>query len=61
MLFPFSALTVSSSASLPGLPNVPASSIGRPIHGWEDNIKMYFREVGLNGTNWIVLAQVRDK
>jgi hypothetical protein len=30
---------------------------GRPRHRWEDNIKMDFREIGLNGANWIRLAQ----
>jgi hypothetical protein len=31
----------------------------RPVHGWEDNIKMYLREIGINGTNWIRPAQDR--
>jgi hypothetical protein len=33
--------------------------LGRPRRRWEDNIKMYFRETGINGTNWIPLAQDR--
>jgi hypothetical protein len=32
---------------------------GRPRRMWEDNIKMDFREIGLDGTNWIQLAQDR--
>jgi hypothetical protein len=26
---------------------------------WEDNIKMELREIGINGANWIQLAQDR--
>jgi hypothetical protein len=33
--------------------------LGRPRRGWEDNIKMDFRERGIDGTNWIQLTQVR--
>jgi hypothetical protein len=33
--------------------------LGRPRHRWEDNIKMYLGEIGLNGANWIQLAQDR--
>jgi len=28
---------------------------------WEDNIKMDLQEVGCGGTNWIELAQDRDR
>jgi hypothetical protein len=28
---------------------------------WEDNIKMYLREIGWGGMDWIVLAQDRDQ
>jgi hypothetical protein len=31
--------------------------LGRPRHRWEENIKMDLREIGINGTNWIQLAQ----
>jgi hypothetical protein len=31
----------------------------RPRHSWEDNIKMDLRELGINGANWILLAQDR--
>jgi hypothetical protein len=29
--------------------------LGRPRHGWKDNIKMDLTEVGINGENWIWL------
>jgi hypothetical protein len=29
----------------------------RPRRRWEDNIKMDLREIGIDGTNWILLAQ----
>ena len=35
--------------------------LGRPRRRWEDNIKMDLQEVGRGGTDWIVLAQYRDK
>jgi hypothetical protein len=31
--------------------------LGRPRRRWEDNIKMYLREIGIDGANWIKLAQ----
>ena len=33
--------------------------LGRPKRRWEDNIKMYLREVG-GGGDWMELAQDRD-
>jgi hypothetical protein len=33
--------------------------LGRPRHRWEDNIKMDLREIGIDGANWIHLAQDR--
>jgi hypothetical protein len=33
--------------------------LGRPRHMWEDNIKMYLREISIDGANWIQLAQGR--
>jgi hypothetical protein len=33
--------------------------LGRPRHRWEDNIKMALREIGIDGANWIRLAQDR--
>jgi len=34
---------------------------GRPRLRWEDNIKMALQEVGCGGTDWISLAQDRDR
>jgi hypothetical protein len=31
--------------------------LGRPRRRWEDNIKMDIRETGIDGANWIRLAQ----
>jgi hypothetical protein len=31
--------------------------LGRTRHRWEDNIKMDLRETGIDGVNWIRLAQ----
>jgi hypothetical protein len=33
--------------------------LGRPGRRWEDNIKLDLREIGINGANWIQLAQNR--
>jgi hypothetical protein len=33
--------------------------LGRPRHRWEDNIKLDRREMGIDGANWIQLAQGR--
>jgi hypothetical protein len=33
--------------------------LGRPRHGWIDNIKMDILEIGLGGVDWIGLVQVR--
>jgi hypothetical protein len=33
--------------------------LGRPKRRWEDNIKLDFREIGIDGVNWIRLAQGR--
>jgi hypothetical protein len=35
------------------------SPLGRPRRRREDNIKMNLREIGIDGTNWIQLAQDR--
>jgi len=34
---------------------------GRPRSRWEDNIKTALQEVGCGGTDWIELAQDRDR
>jgi hypothetical protein len=33
--------------------------LGRPRRRWEDNIKIYLREIGFDGANWIRVAQDR--
>jgi hypothetical protein len=33
--------------------------LGRPRRRWEDNIKMNLKETGIDGANWIRLAQDR--
>jgi hypothetical protein len=33
--------------------------LGRSRHRWEDNTTMGLREIGINGVNWIQLAQDR--
>jgi hypothetical protein len=33
--------------------------VGRPRNRWEDNLKLDLREIGINGANWIQLAQDR--
>jgi hypothetical protein len=40
-----------------GSPKVRA--LGRTRRRWEDNIKMDLREIGIDGENWIRLAQDR--
>jgi hypothetical protein len=36
--------------------NIP---LGRPRRRWEDNIKLGLRDIGIDGANWIRLAQGR--
>jgi hypothetical protein len=36
-------------------------SLGKPRHGWENNIKMDLRQVGLCDVDWIELAEDRDQ
>jgi hypothetical protein len=33
--------------------------LGRPRHRWEYNIKIDLKDIGINGVNWIQLAQDR--
>jgi hypothetical protein len=33
--------------------------LGRPRRRWEDNIKLDLKEIGIDGANWIRLAQDR--
>ena len=34
--------------------------MGRPRHRWEDNIRLYVEEIGINVGNWVDSAQDRD-
>jgi hypothetical protein len=36
-------------------------SLKRSRHIWEDNIRIYLREIGWEGVNWIYLDQERDQ
>ena len=36
-------------------------SLGKPLHRWEDNIKMDLMEVGCDPGEWIDLAEDRDQ
>jgi hypothetical protein len=36
-------------------------SLGRPRRTWVDNIKIELRGIGLDGMDWIDLAQDRDQ
>ena len=44
------------------LAGTPAGEIplGRPWRGWEDNIKMDLKEIGINTRNWVDSAQDRN-
>jgi hypothetical protein len=46
---------------LQGLGGRPESkgSLGRPRLRWKDNIRIDLREIGIDGANWIRLAQDR--
>jgi hypothetical protein len=35
--------------------------LGRRRHRWKDNIRMYLREIGSGGMDWIDVAQDRDQ
>jgi hypothetical protein len=35
--------------------------LGRPRRRWVDNIKIYLREIGWDGVDWIDLAQDRGQ
>jgi hypothetical protein len=33
----------------------------RPEHRWQHNIKMYLTKIGMDGVDWINMAQDRDE
>jgi hypothetical protein len=35
--------------------------LGRPMHSWDDGVRMDLRKIGLGGVDWIQLAQDRDR
>jgi hypothetical protein len=35
-------------------------SLGRPRRRWEDNIRMYLKEIGVNVRNWVDSVKDRD-
>jgi hypothetical protein len=35
--------------------------LGRPRCSWEDNIKIYLKEIGWEGVDWIHLVQDRSQ
>jgi hypothetical protein len=35
--------------------------LGRPRRRWENDIRMYLREIGSGSVDWIQLAQDRDR
>jgi hypothetical protein len=35
--------------------------LGRPRCRWEDGVRMFLREIGLGGVDWIRLSQDRDR
>jgi len=41
--------------------NLRDRPLGIPRRIWEDNIKMYLQEVECGGTDWIEVAQDRDR
>ncbi|KAJ4426778.1 hypothetical protein ANN_26577 [Periplaneta americana] len=47
--------------TLSALYEVGIRHLRRPRHRWEDNIKIDLREVGYDDTDWIYLAQDRDR
>jgi hypothetical protein len=41
-------------------PHTGKRSLGRPRSRWEDNIRMDFKEIGINTRNWVDSVQDRD-
>jgi hypothetical protein len=44
---------------LPTKAAIVTSNSGRPWHGWEDCVKMDFKEIGCEDVDWVHLAQDR--
>ena len=42
------------------LTNTPAGNkpLGRPRHRWEDNIRLDFKEMGINTRNWLIRLRI---
>ena len=36
------------------------TSLGRPRRKWDENVRMYLKQIGINTRNWVDLAQDRD-
>jgi hypothetical protein len=36
-------------------------TVGIPVHRWEDNVRVYLREIGWKNVDWIHLAQDMDE
>ena len=49
--------TFSSPYSRPCWVRIP---LARPRHRWKGNIRMNFKEIGINTRNWVDLVQNRD-
>ena len=32
--------------------------LGRPWRRWEDNIRIYFEEIGINAGNWLIRLRI---
>jgi hypothetical protein len=41
--------------------NVKVAALGRPRRRWDDNIKVNLQEVGCGDTDWIEVAQDRNR
>ena len=50
---------MSASKILTGMP-AGKRPLGRPRRRWEENIRMYLKEICINTRNWVYSAQDRD-
>ena len=51
-----SAFKISTDTSIPA----GKRPLGRPRRRWEDNIRLDFKEIGINTRNWVDLSQDKD-